>query len=454
MIGSASTAGDLMEAYKMTKLKTLAGLTAILLSPVSFAQASDSEIQEMRVQIMILTQRLDELERANHQSNEPPGQTHDNLSGQMAGLHDETLDDIVEAKVDHAVDQAVTEQIEQRLAAVSWAERIRWKGDFRYRYENIDIEGIDDRNRQRIRARAHLEAYITDTMEVGLGLASGGDDPVSTNQTLGGGGSTKDLRIDLAYFDWSGLTDTHILGGKVKNFLVRTGKNGLLWDTDWRPEGAGINWNNGRFFAHGLGTWIESDSNKGQEFSWIAQAGAQFALGNAARLKIGGGYAQFDTKGSGSFFGDDNDFFGNSFDPETLSYIYNYHEVEAFAELSFGLGEKPVMLFGDYVVNTAAEENDTAYAFGFKFGNAKSKGTWELGYIYQKLEADSVLGLVTDSDFGGGGTDARGSIFKGTYAFHDNWNARFIYFLNEINLASGDPGDFDRLQLDLNFKYK
>jgi len=74
--------------------------------------------------------------------------------------------------------------------------------------------------------------------------------------------------------------------------------------------------------------------------------------------------------------------------------------------------------------------------------------------VYEKLEADAVLGLLTDSDFGGGGTDAKGSIFKGTWAFHKNWNAKFTYFLNEIDLASGNPRDFDRLQLDLNFKYK
>ena len=49
-----------------------------------------------------------------------------------------------------------------------------------------------------------LVAKPTDTTEVGLGMATGGDDPVSTNQTLGGGGSTKDVRLDLAYADLDG----------------------------------------------------------------------------------------------------------------------------------------------------------------------------------------------------------------------------------------------------------
>ena len=68
----------------------------------------------------------------------------------------------------------------------------------------------------------------------------------------------------------------------------------------------------------------------------------------------------------------------------------------------------------------------------------------------EELEADAVLGL-TDSDFGGGGTNADGFILKGTYAFHKKWNAKFTYFDNEIGLNTGNPKDYGRLQLDLNF---
>jgi len=426
----------------MKKLTILLGLTVILFSQTALGQVDADELQALREQVQILTQRLDELEKANQQTTQNVAQLNAATTAQV--------DEVIEEKVD----KAVNEQVDERMAAVSWAERLRWKGDFRYRYETIKVEDIDSRSRNRIRARAHLEADITDTVKVGLGLATGGDDPVSTNQTLGGGGSTKDLRLDLAYFDWSGLADTHILGGKVKNFLVRTGKNSMMWDSDWRPEGIGANWNNGNFFAHGMGTWIESDSKKENEFAWIAQAGMNFKLGDSTRFRIGAGYSQINPAGSGSFFGDDEDFFGNSFDPDTLTYLYDYHEIEVFAEMTFDLFDRPLMLFGDYVTNTAADENDTGYAIGFKYGKASGKGTWDIGYVYEKLEADAVLGLLTDSDFGGGGTDAKGSIFKGTWAFHKNWNAKFTYFLNEIDLASGNPRDFDRLQLDLNFKYK
>jgi hypothetical protein len=61
---------------------------------------------------------------------------------------------------------------------------------------------------------------------------------------------------------------------------------------------------------------------------------------------------------------------------------------------------------------------------------------------------------VADSDFAGGGTDAKGHVFSGTYAFHKSWNFKATYFINEINLASGNPVDYERLMLDLNYKFK
>jgi hypothetical protein len=426
----------------MKKLTILLGLTVFLFSQTVLAQVDADELKALREQVRILTQRLDDLEKASQQNTQNLAQANADTATQV--------DEAVEEKID----KAVIEQVDELMAAVSWAERIRLRGDFRYRYETIKIENVDNRSRNRIRARVHLEADVTDTVQVGFGLATGGEDPVSSNQTLGGGGSSKDIRLDLAYFDWSGLRNTHILGGKVKNFLVKPAGHGLMWDSDWRPEGFGVIWDNDLFFAQGIGTWVESDSNKGQLFAWVAQGGLNFRLGETTRFKIGAGYAQFDVAGSGSFFGDDDDFFGNSFDPITNTYLYDYHEVEVFAGMATDLADRPLRVYADYVVNTAVDDNDTGYAIGIKYGEAYATGTWAIGYTYKKLEADAVIGLLTDSDFGGGGTDAKGSVFKGAWAIRKNWNAQISYFLNDIDLASGDPKDLNRLQLDLKFKYK
>ena len=429
--------------YKKIRYRITTTLcTLLLLSPVAAQAATDEDLAAMREQLMALSERLDRLEAENRELT--------TTNAELVKNSQET--EVTVAAVSKKTD-AVAADVEERAAKTSWTETIRWKGDFRYRYESFDIENKPNRNRNRIRARAALIADVTPTIEVGLGLASGGDDPVSSNQTLGGGGSTKDLRIDLAYFDWDGLKDTHVYGGKFSNYVHRAGKNALLWDGDWRPEGTGIKWNNGMFFANGLGTWIESDSKEGQSFAYLTQLGINFPIGDNFKLTTGVGYHVFDTAGSGSFFGDDDDFFGNSFDPITDTYLYDYEELEFFADLGFEMFGHPALLFGNHVQNQAVDEDDTAWAVGFKYGAARNKGDWQFGYVYQRLERDALLGLLTDSDFGGGGTNSKGSIIKGSYAIYKNFNANLTYFINDVGLDLEDPIDFKRLQLDLSFKY-
>jgi len=425
-----------------TRITTLI-CTFVLALPIASQAASDEDLATMRAQLQALSERLDRLEAENRE-----------LTNANAELPKNTQQTAVTvAEVSDKTD-AVAAEVKQQVAKTDWTDTIRWKGDFRYRYETFDVEGQPYRDRNRIRARAALIADVTPTIEVGLGLASGGEDPVSSNQTLGGGGSTKGLNLDLAYFDWSGLSNTHVLGGKFKNYLIDSGSNALLWDSDWRPEGLGFSWANNIFFANGMGTWIESDSKKGQSFAYTTQAGLKMDIGSDMKLVAGIGYYVFDTKGLSSFFGDEDDFFGNSFDPVTLTYLYDYEEIELFGGLGFSLFDRPVLVFGTYVQNQAADENDTAYSFGFKYGKTSKRHDWDFGYMYKYLEADAALGLLVDSDFGGGGTDAKGHVIKASYGLAKGLAAKFTYFINDAGLKSGDPIDFNRLQLDLSFKYK
>ncbi|MEO8444273.1 MAG: putative porin [Gammaproteobacteria bacterium] len=351
---------------------------------------------------------------------------------------------------------------EQPAAAVpakpspaAWAEKLSVQGDLRYRYENIDQElAASDRNRQRLRARALIVAKPQDNLEVGFGLSTSQDgDPVSANQTIGSGGSRKDIYLDLAYFNWAALPGINVVGGKFKNILYRPGKHALLWDSDWNPEGLGLTYANGPFFANVIGTWLESDSNNTEEFTYGAQVGASAAIVDGVKLTGGVGYYNFNTAGKGTFYGSDTAFSRNSFNPLTNEYLFDYKELEAFAELGFKVAGLPAGFFADYVKNTDADQYDTGWAVGASLGAAKAKGTWEVGYAYQNLEPDAVLGLLTDSDFGGGGTDNKGHVLRGAYAVSDKWNLAFSYFINTINEKVGTKQDYDRLQLDVNFKY-
>ncbi len=412
-------------------------------TPDALAATNDSEIDELRTQLMALAERLDTLEQSNQQLRAANDELRQASQSNAAAA----------AQATETADLAVA-RVEEAGSASSWADKISWAGDFRYRYENIDIEGVDDRNRNRIRARAALTARISDDLKVGLGVATGGTDPVSANQTLGGGGSTKDIGLDLAYFDWSGLENTHIIGGKFKNILQPAGKNSMLWDSDWRPEGVAFTWQGDLFYAGGIGTWLEGDSRRSTQFAWLAEAGVRLNMGDKVKMRFGISYHEIDAKGRASVFGDD-DFFGNS-SVEILGqsvYRYDYHGLEVQGEIGFELFDLPVLAFGDYVKNQEAGEFDTGYVFGLKVGSAKAKGTWDLSWAWEDLEADAALGLLVDSDFGGGGTDARGHIFKGKYALKKNVTAGFTYFINEIDGDLGTERDFNRLMVDFAFKY-
>ena len=81
------------------------------------------------------------------------------------------------------------------------------------------------------------------------------------------------------------------------------------------------------------------------------------------------------------------------------AYLYDFSIVEAFAEASTEIANLPVSLFVDYANNGDAGQFDTGISAGLRLGKAKKAGSWELTYAYQDLEADAVLGLLTDSDF-------------------------------------------------------
>jgi len=86
-------------------------------------------------------------------------------------------------------------------------------------------------------------------------------------------------------------------------------------------------------------------------------------------------------------------------------------------------------------------------------GSAKDPGSWSIDWAWEDLEADATFGLLSDSDFGVGGTDARGHVLKGNYMIRTNLSTQFAYYLTEVGENQGTPRDSDRLQLDLSFKF-
>ena len=423
----------------MKRLISVAVTGAILASTQAGATVSDADFAQLKADFASMAQRLNLLEAEN---------------ANLRELSESAVSELEIAQTDLAV-------VKKANSASSWAQRIKVNGDFRYRYEEIDAQGKNRRDRNRIRARAALIATTSDNTEVGLGIATGDDDPVSTNQTLGGGGSTKDLRLDLAYARWQATDNIYLTAGKFKNPFYRPQKTAFMWDGDYNPEGFAAGWSSDNLFATFSGTWLESDSKNGNQlFSWGLQGGTKFALG-AATLTAGLGYYDIPTKGKNSFFGDNDEFSGNSFkcsnpsDTSSCAYTFNYEQVEAFADLNFSLLDRPLSVFAQYVKNQNADAYDVGWVAGANYGKASDKGTWQLGYHYQDLEKDAILGLTTDSDFAGGGTAGKGHRLTGAYGLNERWKVGFTWFLdNEAGKGSLEsPVSYDRIQIDTAFKY-
>jgi hypothetical protein len=435
------------------------------------AFAQSAEIADLKAQLAALTAKIDALEKAQAQTKK--------TSDEAQATADRTADVVAQART-----------------ALSFA------GDIRYRNESFDVQYVDrDRNRDRIRARFNANFRVNDTVTGRVGIATGGPDPRSSNQTLTDQNSRKDFELDTAYVTWAPNAKWRITGGKQPYSFTRTGS--LFYDGDVNPEGISVNYATGNFFAGAFYDWLAeralsfSNVTTGSNTDSImfgGQLGYRIPFSDSTRLTLAATYMDFDgVQGYNPFFGGSS--FGNTTTTSTAvcsrtlaagtaCLLSDFNIIEASADLTTSLGGQPLRFFLDYAQNmeaevntTAGEKLDTAYAAGIQYGAASAnKGTWELGLLYQQIEKDSLFGQLLDSDFGDGNTDANGFVIRGGYTLARNWTVNATLFLNDLsndvpqsvtvfNDATPDlpydsatlPIVFDReykrLQLDLNFRF-
>lgn len=338
---------------------------------------------------------------------------------------------------------------ETRIAAP--APNVRFSGDLRYRHESINEDAVSERHRNRIRARFGVTADIAQNVRVGLQLASGGDDPVSANQTLDTGFARKPIGIDRAFFSWAATEQLTFTGGKIANPFFRPANHHLIYDSDLSPEGLALRYTRGNWFANYAGLWVEERSSADDSILLGGQFGYRQTLDNGMRITAGASYYDYlQTQGQTPFW--DGEAVGNRV-TAAGNYLNDFNLTELFAELNLRAGERPVTVFADYVVNSEANEADTGFAIGASLGGISGKGTWRVGYLYQDLEADAVVGTFTDSDFAGGGTDGKGHVVELNYGFRDQLVLGFRYFLNQRGADVGDEHDYNRLQADVVFEF-
>ncbi|MCH8060063.1 MAG: putative porin [Proteobacteria bacterium] len=332
-----------------------------------------------------------------------------------------------------------------------WSDRIDIKGDFRLRHEVIDEDGEERHERGRYRARLAMFAQVHPNLEIVLRIASAADNPVSRNVTFDGGFQIENIGFDLAYVDWVAASRLHVIGGKMENPFYKVGGSALIWDGDLNPEGLAAKYHAGKIFATVAGFLIEERSSADDSMLYAAQVGAEFNVSDASKLTAGIGYFAFTNMvGNKPFF--DAGPRGNSVDLEG-NYVVGYEDVEFFAQLDTNVGDWPLSVFLHLLRNNAASEQDTAYAVGARFGASKAKGDKEFIWIYRDIEADAVVGTIIDSDFGGGGTDLSGHVFKGKIAVTDTITLSGTFYRNSVDRFQGIEHDYNRVQIDVEFKF-
>jgi len=425
-----------------TQLISVAGAVSLALAmaaPQASAQSA-SDISALRSQIEALQSKVEDLEKQQKAAQDSQDRTTDMIAQSRASS-----------------------------ASSDWASKITWKGDLRYRYENVDPEeAINDQTRQRIRARFGLTAKMTDTVTGTIQLATNGGngDPRSTNQTLGSDWDRKGVAIDLAYFDWKALPGLNVQLGKTPQPWTKVGS--LFWDGDITPEGAAVKYVNGPFFANAFGYVLGERATTsdptllGGQFGATGNLGAAKLTGFVSYYDVGAVEGKVVTVGTGCTAAVNPVFFGNSAQGNTTvrvagcDFLANdFNIIQAAGQVEFKAGSLPVTVFADFLQNQEADDLDTAYAGGFTLGKASAPQSWEFGYLYQMVEKDSQFGQFVDSDFGGGVTDTEGSVFKIGYAPSKGWVLNGTYFLNDrfVDAPGATEREYKRYQLDINFKF-
>lgn len=352
-------------------------------------------------------------------------------------------------------------------SAAGWVENTVLRGDVRVRHESIDIRGEPDftgsRNKDRQRLRARLGAFTKINPEVatGIRIASGsGPDRRSLMQDMDNYFDKKAAWLDLAYIDYTptAVPGLKISAGKMKQPWMAVAE--VAWDADINPEGLAFAYTrkSGTVTLFGsVGYYTMNDGVDGDGFEfrndlslYHLQIGSGFDVGKRVHLTLGGSLFGFDNEqfGSTSAFRAN----GNSTDRFGLNELFMQADVTGLP--------LPLSVYAQYVRNRDARDfgaaldgdQDAAYLIGLR----SSIERLALDYSYRDVEANAVVGGLTESDFAAGYTNSSGHKLKLSYGILENFTIGATWFMAESDAASSRGlrgADIDALQIDLDARF-
>jgi hypothetical protein len=372
-----------------------------------------------------------------------------------------------------------------------WVNKFTPFGDIRIRQEGFYNQPtpkasggspIHARNRTRFRWRLGLKYAYSDELSATIRLASGNpDDPISTNETLDGSFSRKNVNLDWAYltvapgksFGWRPGVVT-FNAGKFPNPMFRVSE--LVFDDDLSPEGFNETI---QVLGHPVGGLDQLKIHLQQwTFKEVANAedgwmfGGQInPTGHVGDVQLEGGLAQYWWLNSDfvAQAGNTNSVIKASNGQNAIERTSDGKTITGFdgafnqmngtfaATIPNAAGPMPLKLFADYIYNWEAPDSRGHGALGgIRLGNPKEQGDWAASLLYEYLEANAVIGAFSWSDFGvGGGTNLQGPVIALDYQLFKplTLTAR-SYFTKYVDA----PADINnrmsvRLQLDAQLKF-
>ncbi|WP_223445871.1 MULTISPECIES: putative porin [Pseudomonas] len=355
---------------------------------------------------------------------------------------------------------------DQKLA---WAAKTQFKGDVRFRQENVHNDGVPnnkDQDRQRIRARLGAYSEINPQVDTGIRIATGSnDDARSTNQDLNNYFDKKQIWLDQGYIDYhpDAIKNLHLVGGKMPQQWVSMGD--IIWDSDISPEGLAVTYkyplsgSTELFGSAGHYTLKDNVDGEGVQFKhdlrlYAGQLGARFAITDSMKMTLGGSLYAYDNDDSSACPTS-----GTVTTPCALAVNGNspgeqFKLYEGFGQLDFSNLPVPLSIYGQYVNNTdASNDQDTGWLAGVK---SKLYG-FNVDYNYRDVQRNAVVGAFTDSDFANGFTGSRGSKLKVSYDLDKNFALGATYYMatsdqTNANINKKDS-DINTLQLDAEAKF-
>jgi hypothetical protein len=355
---------------------------------------------------------------------------------------------------------------------------IKLKGDLRVRYEMRDREYKDgmgtDLTRERFRTRFRLGGVWdnkAESWQAAAGLATGGDDPTSTNDTWSEAKpfETGDIRLDYAYAKHKWNDFSMMLGQSENPYKT----SWVFWDGDVRLAGMTLAYGQKTgVFATGGAYGAKLVQDDDTSMLYMGQVGYNGKFSEKGKFTVATGYQAYSNEMIDEEWALDHDASTTTISSLGLGSVdpnaYELNIGDIYTDVSFPAGPVKLKLYGQVWMNFGAdgahgqagskfpglpEDND----MGWVLGTDAKINDFKMGLAYSVVEADSLFGYLSDSDFGDGlsKTNKEGWRAQLGYNITKNWSADFTYLNYERidDWAAAKEDQVSIYQFDVSYKF-